>query len=100
MPFDDLPAPAATASSSPSRERLRGLVTQILDEKQIARPFSDDETLAEIGIASIDMVTLLLAVETTFDLEVPQEEITTDVFRSVATIDALIQRLRPGAVQA
>ncbi len=86
--------------ASPTRERLRDLVTEILDEKQIVRPFADDETLAEIGIASIDMVTLLLAVENAFDLEVPQEEITTDMFRSVATIDSLVQRLRPGTVPA
>lgn len=85
---------------SPTRQRLRGLVRQILDEKQIAKPFSDDQTLAEIGIASIDMVTLLLAVETTFALEIPLDEITTDGFRSLATIDALVSRLRPATIAA
>ncbi len=77
------------------RERLRGLVAGILTAKSAPAVFGDDDTLAEIGIASIDMVSLLLAIESDFDLEVPAQEITTEVFRSVATIDALILRMLP-----
>ena len=83
-----------------ARDRVRGLVTGILATRHSVRPFSDDDTLAEIGIASIDMVALLLAVENEFDVEVPQEEITADVFRSIATIDALVRRLRPDPLPA
>jgi acyl carrier protein len=46
------------------------------------------------------MVTLLLSVESEFDLEVPQHEITADTFRSIATIDSLIHRLLPHAAMA
>jgi acyl carrier protein len=83
-----------------SRERVRGLVVGILAAKSAGTAFSDDATLAEIGIASVDMVTLLLSVEGEFDIEVPQHEITAEVFRSVSTIASLIQRLRPQAVAA
>jgi hypothetical protein len=41
------------------------------------------------------MVTLLLAVESEFNIEVPQCEITPEVFRSISTIDALVWRLLP-----
>lgn len=82
------------------RDRIRGLVVGILAAHSPVRPFSDDDTLAEIGISSIDMVTLLLAVESAFNIEVPQHEITADVFRSVSTVDALIGRLVPLAAMA
>jgi acyl carrier protein len=85
------------AGSAVSRlERIRGLVAGILATRScFAGTFSDEDTLAEIGIASLDMVTLLLAVESEFNIEVPQYEITPDVFRSVSTIDALVWRLLP-----
>jgi acyl carrier protein len=77
-------------------ERIRGLVAGILATRSCAAAtFSDEDTLAEIGIASLDMVTLLLAVESEFNIEVPQCEITPEVFRSVSTIDALVWRLLP-----
>ena len=83
-----------------TRDRLRGLVTEILAMRTPISSFSDNDTLAELGIASIDMVTLLFSIENEFGVEVPQYEITADVFRSISTIDALIQRLRPETVVA
>jgi len=79
-------------------ESIRGLVAGILARRSCDTAFSDEDTLAEIGIASIDMVTLLLAVESEFNIEVPQCEITPEVFRSVTTIGALVGRLLPRPV--
>jgi acyl carrier protein len=87
-------ANAARAAPTP-RDRLRALVAGILATHASGKPFTDDDTLAEIGIASVDMVTLLLSVENEFDVEVPTHEITADVFRSIATIDSLLGRLLP-----
>lgn len=84
----------------PPRQRLRRLVEGIVTAKRPARPFSDNDTLAEIGVTSVDMVTLLLAVESEFDVEVPQHEITAEVFRSIASIDGLIRRLLPAVAAA
>jgi acyl carrier protein len=75
------------------RERLRALVFRLLATNAPCRPFSDEETLTEIGITSVDMVSLLLAVESEFGVEVPDHEIVADSFRSIATMDGLIQRL-------
>jgi acyl carrier protein len=95
------PGDAAAAHLMPSpRERVRALVAGILAAKSAAPSFSDDDVLAEIGIASVDMVTLLLAVESEFDVEVPQHEITAEVFRSVSTIETLIVRLLPHLAMA
>jgi len=91
------PGEVAAVLDRTTRDRLRGLVDEILATKSAAKPVSDDETLAEVGIASVDMVTLLLSVEREFDIEVPTHEITADVFRSISTIDSLIRRLRAHA---
>jgi acyl carrier protein len=85
---------ADDASQSP-RSRVRRLVLGIVAKKSPGQPVSDDATLAEIGVTSVDMVTLLLSVESEFDVEVPPHEITADVFRSIATIDSLVRRLLP-----
>ena len=91
---------AGLAAGRSLRNRLRGLVASILAEKSLPVGFGDDDTLAEIGIASVDMVALLLAVEGEFNVEVPMHEITAEVFRSVSTIDALVRRLVPHLVAA
>jgi acyl carrier protein len=44
-------------------------------------------------MSSIKMVNLMLAVETEFDLIIPQGDITPDNFRSVASVEALVARL-------
>jgi acyl carrier protein len=88
----------SVAMPQPPREAIRALVKGILAAQGQNEPFSDDDTLAEIGIGSVDMVALLLAVESSFDLEVPQHEITIDVFRSISTLDAMVRRLRPNEV--
>ena len=40
--------------------------------------------LSELGMSSIKMVNLMLAVEGEFDLNIPQQEITPENFRSVS----------------
>ncbi|MEA3021750.1 MAG: hypothetical protein QOK01_602, partial [Alphaproteobacteria bacterium] len=52
----------AVAEISP-RERVAALVRRILAERAIDRPFSADDDLREIGLTSLDMVNLVLAVE-------------------------------------
>jgi acyl carrier protein len=39
------------------------------------------------------MVNLMLAVEGEFDLNIPQQEITPENFRSVSSIESLLERL-------
>jgi acyl carrier protein len=76
------------------RSDLRGIVADLLKARDIDRQVADDETLAEAGLTSTDMVALLLAVEATFDIEVRQDDITPEVFRSIATIDAMLAKYR------
>ena len=57
-----------------------------------------DRDLVDVGMTSVDMVSLMLAVEAEFDLMIPTADITPQNFRSIAAIDALVSRLGSGAV--
>jgi acyl carrier protein len=75
------------------RDRLLQLVGQILGKPDAAASLPAEGRLSELGMSSIKMVNLMLAVETEFDLTIPQGDITPDNFRSVATVEALLARL-------
>lgn len=75
------------------RDRLSTLVAQILGKPGEARSLPLDGRLSELGMSSIKMVNLMLAVEGEFDLNIPQNDITPENFRSVMTIEALLARL-------
>ena len=79
------------------RERLLGLVRTILGQPTFSRPLPVDARLSELGISSIKMVSLMLAIEAEFDLTIPQSEITPESFASLASIEALISRIRAEA---
>ena len=75
------------------RDRLLILIGQILDKADIAGALPVEGRLSELGMSSIKMVNLMLAVEAEFDLSIPQHEITPENFRSVISIEALLERL-------
>ena len=80
------------------RERLLGLVRKILGQSAFHRPLPVDARLSELGVSSIKMVSLMLAIETEFDLTIPQSEITPENFASLASVEALIIKIG-GAVR-
>jgi acyl carrier protein len=70
------------------------LVRRMLSERSITGEFTEDADLREVGLTSLDMVDLVLSVESTFDLQIPEAQITPANFRSIAAIDALLNTLR------
>jgi acyl carrier protein len=84
---------ADRASPSDIRDRLLRLVAQILGRPEAATTLPVEGRLNELGMSSIKMVNLMLAVETEFDLTIPQSDITPENFRSVASVEALLGRL-------
>lgn len=82
------------AKSEP-REFLVELVGEILKGNSSARPVSVDGPLVEIGLSSVDMVRLMLAVEAEFEIEIPPSDISPETFRSISTIEALVSRMIP-----
>ncbi|HTV52113.1 MAG TPA: phosphopantetheine-binding protein [Steroidobacteraceae bacterium] len=77
------------------RERLIGLVRSLLGPPGASRPLPIDARLSDLGMSSIKMVNLMLAIEVEFDIAIPQAEITPEAFHSIASIEALIERLAP-----
>jgi acyl carrier protein len=81
-------------------QKLTEIVERILVNNGIVRPVGTHDSLTEIGLTSVDMVNLMLAVEAEFDLSIPQAAIAPGNFRSIATINALIARLVPASAAA
>jgi acyl carrier protein len=76
------------------RERITAVVRRLLGERYITRTFTAQEELRDVGLTSLDMVNLVLAVESELGIAIPEAEITPANFRSVATIEALVAGLQ------
>jgi acyl carrier protein len=75
------------------RERVVGLVERILERKAGTAPLAFEARLSELGMSSMKMINLMLAIEAEFDLAIPQADITPDNFDSIASVEALVVRL-------
>ena len=74
-------------------EQLVALVKQTLGAKAaLPHPFPMDQQLSDLGVSSLKMVNLMLAVELEFDIAIPQSDITPENFHSVAAIEILVVR--------
>jgi acyl carrier protein len=77
-----------------TREQITDAVRRILADRGITRAFGAQEDLREVGLTSLDMVNLVLAVEAALAVSIPEAEITPANFRSVATIEALVSSVQ------
>jgi acyl carrier protein len=77
--------------------RIFNIVTSLLSKRDLAAELELDQPLYDSGLNSLDMVNLMLAVEAEFDFEIPQQHMTPENFRSVASIGRLVEALVPVA---
>jgi acyl carrier protein len=81
-------------SAAPNtRHRVAELVHRLLAKRGIERAVGDGDDLAESGLSSLDLVNLMLAVESEFDLKIPERDMRPANFRSLARIEALVASL-------
>jgi acyl carrier protein len=74
-------------------KQLIGLVKQVLGTASpVPDPFPLDAQLSDLGISSLKMVNLMLAVELEFDLAIAQSDITPENFHSLSSIADLVVR--------
>jgi acyl carrier protein len=74
-------------------ERLISLARAVLGAGGvIPSPFPVDAQLSELGISSLKLVNLMLAVEVEFDIAIAQADITPENFHSLQTIEMLVDR--------
>jgi acyl carrier protein len=76
-----------------SKHRVAELVRRLLAKRGIERAVGDDDDLSESGLSSLDLVNLMLAVESEFDLKIPERDMRPANFRSVLRIEALLASL-------
>jgi acyl carrier protein len=79
-------------------DRVARLVRRILDKRAITRTVDRDDDLRASGLSSLDIVNLMLAVETEFAIKVPEREMTPANFRSIARIAALVAACQEAAL--
>jgi acyl carrier protein len=84
----------ADRSSHSAADRVISLVQKLLTQRSISRAIHLADDLRDAGLTSMDMVNLVLAVESEFDLMIPEVSITPANFRSVAAISTLIDLLQ------
>ena len=81
-------------SAATARGRLAALVMRILEENSIKRAtVSSTAQLSELGLSSLDMVRLMLSVEAEFGVTIPPSDITPSNFYSIASIEALLEKI-------
>jgi acyl carrier protein len=74
-------------------DRLIALVKAVLGAGSVVpSPFPLDAQLSDLGISSLKMVNLMLAVELEFDIAIAQTDITPENFHSLQSIEGLIER--------
>ena len=74
-------------------DRIIGLVERILERPAGAAPLPVMARLNELGMSSMKMISLMLAIEVEFDLSIPQTEITPENFDSIASVETLVVKL-------
>lgn len=80
------------------QNRVIALVKSILKQNAITTEVNAESVLVDVGLNSVDMVNLMLEVESEFDFTIPQAEITPENFKSVKTLQQMIAaQLRPSA---
>ena len=74
-------------------DRIVGLVERILERPAGATPLPVMARLNELGMSSMKMINLMLAIEVEFDLSIPQSQITPENFDSIASVETLVVKL-------
>jgi acyl carrier protein len=81
------------APNRTAQQRIETIVRTFLKGVVTDRVIAPDENLVDLGLTSMDMVNLLLAVEAEFDVTVPGTNLNPAHFRSVNGIERLVEKL-------
>jgi acyl carrier protein len=84
-------------------ERVADLARRTIDKQDsgkqpTTKPIGIDDDLRACGLSSLGLVNLMLAIETEFDLKIPERDMTPANFRSIARIVELVHALSPEPV--
>lgn len=74
--------------------KLREILAQWAGLDVPIASLSDDASLYDAGMSSLATVKILMAIENAFDVEIPDEWLTRDLFMSVASLCHAIRQLQ------
>jgi acyl carrier protein len=77
--------------------KIADIVHRLLQDRSIDREFGFKDNLRDSGLSSLDMTSLVFAVEADFAIEIPDRAVTPVNFTSIASIGHLVRTHRPGA---
>jgi acyl carrier protein len=75
------------------RERVARIIQQLLLKRSVSRLVSAEDSLRQIGLTSLDMVSLMLAVEAEFGVQIPDRDMTPSNFQSISSIEKTVADL-------
>ena len=73
--------------------RVAEVVRRVADQHEVRAEIAATDALVDSGMTSMAMVDLMLAIETAFDVTIPQRELTPANFQSIESLAALVARL-------
>jgi acyl carrier protein len=75
-------------------DTVRRLVTKQLNLNGSGHELRPDEDLWQFGMTSLTCLGLMLSIEDTFEIELPEEALQQSTFRSINTISAAVKSSR------
>jgi acyl carrier protein len=75
-------------------DQAMNLARSILAEQAHKRDFNPDDSLTDVGLSSLDLVNLMVAIEAEFDIMIPPSQLTPETFRSISSIARMVEALR------
>jgi acyl carrier protein len=72
-------------------DRTMHLAKGILAQQAQARDFQPEDALVDVGLSSLDLVNLMIAVEAEFDIMIPPAQLNPKNFYSVGSIARMIE---------
>lgn len=77
------------------KTRVFGVVGALMQRRELSVPTDLDQSLRDAGLKSLDLVNMMLAVEDEFGIEIPQDLLTIENFRTIRAIERLVAKIAP-----
>ncbi len=71
-------------------DRTMRLAREIMAQEGQVRDFAPDDALVDVGLSSLDLVNLMVAVEAEFDIMIPAAQLNPKNFHSIGSIARMV----------
>ncbi|KWE50586.1 acyl carrier protein [Burkholderia ubonensis] len=82
------------------KNAIREILKQVAHLETAVDTIGDEDDLYDAGLSSLDTIQLMLAIERQFDIEIPDEMLNRQLFRSIDTLAETIVTLQRAAQSA